>query len=305
MYTCGDSWAAVTCAKFWPNLIILFHERAIHTCTRFDLLATKIFCKMGHRATGGHRQNTAQYMFVFYFKKVKSYLNIMINHCQLTISILYFFINLTHSSLGDWEDIFITHLIIIIKLEVSTSPIVVRFFCGCVSAWSCCTIICCRFYINPRKSWVVLLLLHFFIYFITILRCVQIWSSALWPYGHIGLLTHYTNSLSSLCRHIWRYWVSKILVRYILSSVCLWLSQFSELSYMQLMGLCVFVLPISVMIMMIVRISVLYLNIIIKSEVWPICHCLGLGHETIICSVCLSIFLKGLSCFHMIYRFSK
>ena len=38
-----------------------------------------------------------------------------------------------------------------------------------------------------------------------------------------------------------------------------------------------FSLPISLMIIM--RIRVLYLIIIIKSEVWPICHSLGLGHE--------------------------
>ena len=31
--------------------------------------------------------------------------------------------------------------------------------------------------------------------------------------------------------------------------------------------------------------------IIIKSEVWTIIHCLGLGHETMVCAVCLSIFL--------------
>ena len=28
-----------------------------------------------------------------------------------------------------------------------------------------------------------------------------------------------------------------------------------------------------------------------KSEVWPICHCLGLGHQTMVCAVCLSIFV--------------
>ena len=38
--------------------------------------------------------------------------------------------------------------------------------------------------------------------------------------------------------------------------------------------------------MMFVRITVCYLNITIKSEGWPICHCLGLGHETINCTVC-------------------
>ena len=33
------------------------------------------------------------------------------------------------------------------------------------------------------------------------------------------------------------------------------------------------------------------LIIIIKSEVWTIIHCLGLGHETMVCAVCRSIFL--------------
>ena len=36
---------------------------------------------------------------------------------------------------------------------------------------------------------------------------------------------------------------------------------------------------------------ILCLIIIIKSEVWTITHCLGLGHETMVCAVCLAIFL--------------
>ena len=27
--------------------------------------------------------------------------------------------------------------------------------------------------------------------------------------------------------------------------------------------------------------------IIIKSNIWPICHCLELGHETMVCDICL------------------
>ena len=42
---------------------------------------------------------------------------------------------------------------------------------------------------------------------------------------------------------------------------------------------------------MIEIIYVLCLIIIIKSEVWTITHCLGLGHETMVCAVCFSIFL--------------
>ena len=91
------------------------------------------------------------------------------------------------------------------------------------------------------------------------------------PYGCIRLFALYTTSLSSLGRYNWRYWTSKILVTYILSSVCIRLSQFSQISFMQYMRLHVFSLPISLMIT--VKICVLYLVIIIKSEVWPICHC--------------------------------
>ena len=57
-------------------------------------------------------------------------------------------------------------------------------------------------------------------------------------------------------------------------------------------GLHAFSLPISLM--MIVRICVPYLIITIKSEVWSICNCLWCGHETMVCAVCLSIFLKSL-----------
>ena len=41
------------------------------------------------------------------------------------------------------------------------------------------------------------------------------------------------------------------------------------------------------------RIHILCLIIIIKSEVWTITHCLGLGHETMVSAVCLSIFLSS------------
>ena len=78
-------------------------------------------------------------------------------------------------------------------------------------------------------------------------------------------------------------------VRYILSSVWVRLSIFSPLSIIQYVGLYVFSLPISLV--MIERIYILCLFIIIKSEVWTIIHCLGLGHETMVSAVCLSIFL--------------
>ena len=74
-------------------------------------------------------------------------------------------------------------------------------------------------------------------------------------------------------------------VRYILSSVWVRLSIFSPLSIIQYVGLYVFSLPISLV--MIERIYILCLIIIIKSEVWTITHCLGLGHGTILSAVFL------------------
>ena len=58
------------------------------------------------------------------------------------------------------------------------------------------------------------------------------------------------------------------------------------------MGLCVLSCPISLV--MIERICILCLNIIIESEVWTITHCLGLGHETMVCAVCISVFLTNM-----------
>ena len=89
---------------------------------------------------------------------------------------------------------------------------------------------------------------------------------------------------------IWRHWTYKMPVRYDLSSVWVRLSIFSQLSIIQFVGLCVFSLPMNFV--MIERIYILCLIIIIKSEEWTITHCLGLGHEPMVCAVCLSIFLS-------------
>ena len=73
---------------------------------------------------------------------------------------------------------------------------------------------------------------------------------------------------------IWRHWSYKVPVRYILSSVWVRLSIFSQLfiipSIIQYVGLCVFILPPPLV--MIERIYILCLIIIIKSEVWTITH---------------------------------
>ena len=105
-----------------------------------------------------------------------------------------------------------------------------------------------------------------------------------WLADRIRLFVQYSISLSSLCKLIWVYWTYKMPVRYILSSVWVRLSIFSQLSIIQCVGLCVFSLPIYLV--MIKRIYILCLVIIIKSEVWTFTHCLG--PETSVCVVFLN-----------------
>ena len=147
-------------------------------------------------------------------------------------------------------------------------------------AWSGCTIICCRFHTIYIPGQLFLLLC-------SLMMCAN--------HGvHYGLI------VALVCLHITRppyhhytdvsegIEILVIRVRYILSNVYLKFSQFSQQSFMQYMGLCLFSLLIYIM--MIVRIRVLYLIIIIK--VWLICHCLGLDNETMVFAVCLSILIQ-------------
>ena len=113
------------------------------------------------------------------------------------------------------------------------------------------------------------------------------YSDTFWLADRTRLFVQHTISLSSLCKLIWRHWTYKMPVKYILSSVWVRFNIFSPLS-IQYVGLYVFSLPISLV--MIERTYILCLIIIIKSEVWIITHCLGLGHETMVSTVCLSIF---------------
>ena len=99
---------------------------------------------------------------------------------------------------------------------------------------------------------------------------------------------------------IWRHWTYKMPVRYNLSSVWVRLSIFSQLSIIQNVGLCVLQFTHSLCDDW-ENIYILCFIIIIKSEVWTITHCLGLGHETMVSVVCLSIFLwYGINHMHKI-----
>ena len=168
------------------------------------------------------------------------------------------------SLLGDWKDISIAHVIIFIKSEVSAFPIVIIFS----------VVVCLRCLLHHILS----LITYTFrenrkFVFIIIVQFMMSANIRIRFADRTRLFVQYTISLSSLCKLIWRHCTYKMPVRYILSSVWVRLSIFSPLSIIQCVGLYVFSLPISLV--MIERIYILCLIIIIKSEVWIITHCLG------------------------------
>ena len=88
---------------------------------------------------------------------------------------------------------------------------------------------------------------------------------------------------------IWRHWTYKMPIRYILWSVWVRLSIIFSYPLYNIRG-CVFsVYPFPLWWL---SDYILCLIIIIEPEVWTSIHCLGLGHETMVCAVCLSLFLS-------------
>ena len=150
----------------------------------------------------------------------------------------------------------------------------------------------CAWAISPHQSQAVawqLIISHcikwhgFSLFCKNVIQWVKIVGYA-WLADRIRLFVYYTISFSSLCKLIWRHWTYKMSVRYILSSVWVRLSKFPVIHYMKL---CVFSLPISLVMIARIYLYILCLIIIIESEVWTILYDLWLGHET---TVCLSIF---------------
>ena len=111
---------------------------------------------------------------------------------------------------------------------------------------------------------------HSFSYYCSGLWCVQIMKYHMARLSY-SLVTHIT------LPHYRHYGEVSEGVRFL----NFWSSKFSQFSFMQYTRLCVF--DLHLFRMMFVRISVLYFN--------DICHSWGLGHETKIWAICLSIFL--------------
>ena len=121
---------------------------------------------------------------------------------------------------GDWNYISIAHVIIIIKSEVSTFPIVIIFFCGCVPEMFVTSYSVTYCIYIPGKLGIC------FHYYCAVYDEFK-YSDTVWLVDCTWLLVQYTISLSSLCKLIWKHWTYKMPVRYVLSSVWVRLSIFS------------------------------------------------------------------------------
>ena len=115
--------------------------------------------------------------------------------------------------------------------------------------WDGCTTIFCHLlhiYLGNTGTFFQLWmfsLLRFSLWYLQMIEYIM-------PAGRVHLFAYYTISLSPLCRLIWRHWTNKMFVRYMLPSVCLRLRQFSQLSFIWYMELCVFNLPNSPVVIM-------------------------------------------------------
>ena len=109
-------------------------------------------------------------------------------------------VQLAHFSLGDWKDISIAHVIIIIKSEVSILPIVIIFS----------VVVCLRCLLHHILSLINCICIPgqpgfcFHCYCAVYDECKQ--SDTFWLANRISLFVHYNISLSSLCKIIWRHW---------------------------------------------------------------------------------------------------
>ena len=177
---------------------------------------------------------------------------------------------------------FTAHVIIIIKSEVSTFPIVIIFVCGRVSEMfvTAYSVTYC-IYIPGNWDFVLIIIVQVMMSANSRIRyglqivfvCLYITPS----YHHcanlsvdIELMKYLPDIFCRVCEieHI------ILVIHYsIYGAVCFQFTQFPRDGWENIL-LC--------------------LIIIIKSDVWTFIHCLGLGNETMVCAVCLFIFLTNI-----------
>ena len=120
---------------------------------------------------------------------------------------------LVDSSLGDREYISITQLIIIKNRKYLPFPLFLYFSVVVCPGWLDHHMLSASYIYISRESWLVFLLLM-----CSIMTCangrVHYSPMVLFVCSHIALI-----SLASLCRCIWRYWISKIKISKIKSNL--------------------------------------------------------------------------------------
>ena len=186
-------------------------------------------------------------------------------------------VQLAKFSIGDWKDISIAHVIIIIKSEVFT--IVFIFFRGCVSQMfvTLYSVTYC-IYTRETREFAFIIIVQFVmsannrIHFVLkiVFVCLYITPS---HYHHWANLSEDIERTKCLSDIFWR--------------VCEWDKAYSRSYQLYNMWGCVFsVYPFHLWWLQ--NVYIICLSIIIKSKVWTITHCLGLGHETMVCAVCFN-----------------
>ena len=114
------------------------------------------------------------------------------------------------------ERIPIAHVIIIIKSEISTVPIVIIFFRGCVPEMFVTSyFVTCCIYIPEKAGFC-------FHYYCAVYDECK-WSDTFWLADRIRLFVHYTIPLSSWCKLIWRHWT---IHHTIYGAVCFYFTHF-------------------------------------------------------------------------------
>ena len=181
-----------------------------------------------------------------------------------------------------WKDISIAHVIIIIKSEVSTFPIVIIFsVVVCLRCLSHHILLPIAYIFWENREFVFIIIVQFMmsannrIRFV--LKIVFVCSSITPSHYHHCANLSEDIELINACQIYFVECVGKI--RHILSVVHYTIRGAECFQFTHF--LCDWE-----------NIYLLYLIIIIKSEVWTITHCLGLGHETIVCAGCRSVFLS-------------
>ena len=100
-----------------------------------------------------------------------------------------------------------------VNKSVSTFPIVVIFFRGCVPEMAVLPYsVIYYIYISGTPG-------PCFNYWCSVYGICK-WSDTLWPAGRVRLFADNTILLSSLCWLVWRHWTNKMLVMYIYAAEC-------------------------------------------------------------------------------------